>query len=163
MLMVRHLWPSKYRFIFNCYCHWSSLVFRNRDGMSSFLHSKEGVTQGYPLAIILYGINILPLIKNLKREIPDVTKHWYVDDTKALYIIERIETYFELLTRQGPGRGYYPETSKSVWIVHLENLEAGKYFGACHGFKVCTGAHYIGGYIREEKFKIDWLRERTLT
>ena len=31
-------------------------------------------------------------------------------------------------------------------------------FGACHGFRVCTGALYLGGYICD-----DWLRECTLT
>ena len=25
------------------------------------------------------------------------------------------------------------------------------------------GAHYLGGYIRYDKYKSDWLRERTLT
>ena len=69
---VRHLWPSGARFVFNCHRHWSSLVLRNENGTTSFLHSKEGVTQGDPLSMIAYRICILPLIKNLKREIPDV-------------------------------------------------------------------------------------------
>ena len=29
---VQHLWPSGSRFVFNCYCHWSLLFFRNRNG-----------------------------------------------------------------------------------------------------------------------------------
>ena len=36
-------------------------------------------------------------------------------------------------------------------------------FGARHGFKVCTGAHYLWGYIGDDKSKRYWLRERTLT
>ena len=36
-------------------------------------------------------------------------------------------------------------------------------FGARHGFKVCTGAHYLGGYIGDDESKHNWLRERTLT
>ena len=47
--------------------------------------------------------------------------------------------------------------------MHLENIKAGKEFGACHGFKVCTGARYLGGYIWDNKSKINWLREPTLT
>ena len=74
-----------------------------------------------------------------------------------------LETYFDLLTRQGPGRGYYPEPSKGILIVHLDNLEAGKLFGARHGFKVCTGARYMGGYIGDDNSKCDWLRDRTRT
>ena len=45
--------------------------------MAIILHSKEGVTQGYPLVMMAYGIGILTLIKNLKREIPDVKHPWY--------------------------------------------------------------------------------------
>ena len=36
----------------------------------------------------------------------------------------------------------------SLLIVRPENIEAGKVFGSCHGFKVCTGTCYLGGYIR---------------
>ena len=119
--------------------------------------------QGDPLTMIAYGINILPLIKNLKREIPDVTQPWYADDVGALGTFASIEIYFDSLTRQGPGLGYYPKPDKSVLIVHLENLEDRKDFGAHHGFKVCTGACYLGGYIWDDESKIDWMRERTLT
>ena len=48
-------------------------------------------------------------------------------------------------------------------IVRLENIESGKEFGEPHGFKVCTSARYLGGYIRDDDYKSDWLRERALT
>ena len=38
-------------------------------------------------------------------------------------------------------------------IVNFDNIEAGKEFGARHGFKVCTGARYLGGYIGDDKSK----------
>ena len=100
--------------------------------------------KGDPLEMISYGIGILPLIKNLKWDIPDVTQTWYADDSRSLSMFAIIETYFNSLTRQGPGRVYYTKLSKSVLIVHPENLEAGKEFGACHGFKVFTVARYLG-------------------
>ena len=107
------------RFVFIFYHQWSSIVLQNRNGTASFLHIKEGVTQGEPLAMIVYGIGILPLIKNLKRKIPDVTQPWYSDNAKDLGTFARLATYFDLLTCQGPGRGYYPEQSNSVLIVRL--------------------------------------------
>ena len=94
------------------------------------------MTQGGPLDIITYGIGILPLIKNLKRDIPDITKPRYADDPGALGTFAIIETYFNFITRQGPVRGYYPKTSKSVLTVHPENIEARKVFGVRHRFKV---------------------------
>ena len=33
---------------------------------ATIIHSREGVTQGYPLAMVAYGIGIIPLIKRLK-------------------------------------------------------------------------------------------------
>ena len=77
--------------------------------MTIFLHSREGVTQGEPLPMIAYVIGILPLIKHLKQEIPDVTQPWYFDDARALGTFERIETSFNYLIHQGPGRGYHPK------------------------------------------------------
>ena len=88
---------------------------------------------------------------------------WYADHAGDLDTFVRIETYFDLLTSEGQGLGYHHKPSKSVLIVCPENLEAGKVFGARHGFKVCRGAHYLGGNIRDDESKHDWLRERTLT
>ena len=120
---------------------------RNGNGTSSFLNSKEGVTQGDPPEMILYGIGILPLIKNRKRGMPDVAQPWYARDAGALGTFARIETYFNFLTRQSLGCVYYPEPSKSVLIVHLENLESVKEFVARHRFNVCTVSLYLVGYI----------------
>ena len=74
----------------------------------------------------------------------------------------RLAAYFDSLTGQGPGHGYYPEPPKSVLIVFLENLEAGKEFRARHRFKVCMGTRYLGGYIGDDESKRNWMRERTL-
>ena len=67
--------------------------------------------------MIAYGIGILPLIKNLKWEIPDVTHPWYADDAGAVGTFARIETYFYLLAHQGPEWGYHSEPTKSILIV----------------------------------------------
>ena len=68
---VRHEWPSGVQFTFNCYRHWYTLVVRDTgDGSGHFLHSKEGVTQGDPLAMIAYGIGVLPLIRELREAHP---------------------------------------------------------------------------------------------
>ena len=47
-------------------------------------------------------------------------------------------------------------------VVCPENPKSGKVFGARHGFKVCTGARYLGGYIGDDKSKRDWLRDRAI-
>ena len=102
------------------------LILQNGNGTASFIHSKEGATQGNYLAMIVYGIGILLLINNLKHDISDVTQPCYADDIRDLGTFAIIENYFDLLTCQGPGRGYYSELSMSVLIVCLKNLEARK-------------------------------------
>ena len=61
-----------------------------------------------------------------------------------------------------PMTGYHPEPTKSVLIVRPENLEAEKVFRRRQGFRVCTGARYLGSHIGDDESKRDWLRELTL-
>ena len=83
---VSNLWPSGARFVFNLYSHWSSLVFQNGNETARFMHSRAGMTQGEPVAMITYGIGIHSLIKNLKRGLPYVTHPWHAYDSGALGI-----------------------------------------------------------------------------
>ena len=53
--------------------------------------------QGVSLAIVAYSIGVLPLIKILKVEYPDVTHIWYADDDGALGTFNSIGLYFNLL------------------------------------------------------------------
>ena len=70
----------------NCYHQWSSLVWRNRNRIDSFLYSRDNGTQGYPLAMVVYGICTLLLIKQPKVEFPNVTQLCYTDDSGAMGI-----------------------------------------------------------------------------
>ena len=45
--------------------------------------------------------------------------------------------------------------------MHLGNLNSVKMFGACHGFKVCTGMYYIGGCVEDNESKHGWLKDHT--
>ena len=51
------------------------------------------MTQGYTVPMVAYGIDILPLIKNLKSEFPDVTHPWYADDVSALGTFTIVKRY----------------------------------------------------------------------
>ena len=142
--MFRQSWPSGSWFVFNFYCHWSLLVLWNSNGTASFLHSKEGATQGDTLAMIAYGICILPLINNLNPEIPDVTQPWCADDARALSTFARIETYIDVLRCQGPRRRYYTKPSKNVLIVHTKVSWPERSFGYVTDLR-CAREHIILG------------------
>ena len=73
---IRYLWPTASRYVLNTYRGWSSLVL----GDSSFLFSIERVAQGDSIAMLLYAVATLPLIRLLK----DTNKWnqvWYADDS----------------------------------------------------------------------------------
>ena len=75
--------------------------------------------------MIAYIIGILPFIKNLNRELLDVTQPWYVDYSGSFGVFEINETYFHFLTRQGLGCIYYPRLSQTYWlcIQRISGLE----------------------------------------
>eukprot|EP00957_Ditylum_brightwellii_P128989 9840228-Ditylum_brightwellii.AAC.1 len=64
---VQHLWPAGAQFVFNCYRHWALLIIHRPGSPPIIIHNKEGVTQGDPLAMIMYGITLVPL-SNLVQE-----------------------------------------------------------------------------------------------
>jgi hypothetical protein len=124
---VRHEWPSGATFVFNCCKHcWVILILRGNDGHTVFIFSKDGVTQGDPLSMFAYGMGILPLIRQLKAEFPQVEQPWYADDAGASTKFDEIERFLRRLCEIGPLLGYYPKPTKSILIVQQHNLKGAR-------------------------------------
>ena len=137
---MRHKWDSGVRFAFNCYRHWAKLVIREGDGTGHLLHSKEGVTQGYPLAMIAYGLGILPLIWDLRSAHPRVTQTWYADYTGAGENFVGIRRNLGDLMVWGPLWGYFPEPIKSILVVSPRNVLRVEDLFRGYGLQVVTGS-----------------------
>jgi hypothetical protein len=153
---TRHLCPMLALFAFNVYKHHSILHIRSLDGdPGAVLHSREGVTQGDPLSMVLYGVGMLPLIKQLKELYPTLYQPWYADDAAAVGQFEDILLMFNSLIDLGRKYGYFPEQSKSIIIVSEKNFDKAKEFFV--GFKVTTGSRYLGGFIGETTAKEEWI------
>ena len=56
---------------------------RGEDGAITIIHSKEEVTQGDPLAMVVYGVGMLPLTHLLRRQTDELMQLWYADDAAA--------------------------------------------------------------------------------
>lgn len=108
-MTVRHLWPTGSTFAFNCYKHHSTLTIRGDKRTTSHLQSQEGITQGCPLAMILYAIWLIPLIRILKHKIPTLQNTWYTNDGAAGGTWKDIIRWYELLMELGLPRGYFPK------------------------------------------------------
>ena len=60
-------------------------------GSCHLFNRKEGVTQGDHLAVITFGIGILPLIHGICNMRPHVTQNWYADDTEELSHFDELQ------------------------------------------------------------------------
>ena len=110
------------------------------------LLSTEGTTQGDPLAMAMYGIGILPLIKKLQN--CDVTQAWYADDAAAAGSTANIRCWWDIITKAGPMFGYYPNASKTHLIVKLEYVQSSKDLFEGTGITVIAGCdRYLGAVI----------------
>ena len=110
-------------FVFNYYLHQSSLVLRNGDGKANIPHSREVVTQGEPLAMVICGIEFFPLIKQLRSTYADIMQPRYADDARALGTFNNLEQYSNSLKRNALDQGeltrshknHYDRASKQPW------------------------------------------------
>ena len=97
--------------------------------------------------MILYAIGLLPIIKQLKLDLPNLFQPWYADDGAAGGCWDDILRWYDALGRIGPPRGYFPEPSKSIIIVHPSKIHQAKEKFRNLGLKVMTGHRYLGGYV----------------
>ena len=86
----RVLWPHCSRFLFNTYRGWAPLVLK---GSPSLLYSKEGVTQGDPLSMLIYAIGSFPLINSLNHPL-NGSQVWYADDASACAKLVDLKNWF---------------------------------------------------------------------
>jgi hypothetical protein len=159
---IRHKWPAGAQFCFNCYRHWSILAVRGKNGDVFVLYSKNGFTQGDPIAMIAYGIGLLPLIETLGEKHKDVDQNWYADDAGIGALFPGIRRYLESLQELGPTPfGYLPEPEKCILVVKEHNKAAAEaYFKDLDFAKIVTGEHYLGGYIGDADERDKWIEEK---
>ena len=80
---------------------------------SEYIYSREGVTQGDPISMLMYAIGTIPLIRQLSID-NDWTQVWYADDSSVGGKLTSVRAWFDLLTEVGPRFGYFPEPSKVI-------------------------------------------------
>ena len=82
--------------------------------------SQEGTTQGDPLAMHMYALATIPLIKKLEGNSKQV---WFADDVAAVGKITDLREWWDILDVFGPGYGYFPNASKT-WLVTKKEYHA---------------------------------------
>ena len=87
------------------------------------LYSQEGTTQGDPLAMPMYALATIPLIKKLRAEVSEVKQVWYADDAAGASTICSLKQWWDRLCAIGPLFGYHPNATKT-WLITKEDLHA---------------------------------------
>ena len=96
------------------------------------LLSREGTTQGDPLAMAMYAIAIVPLIHRLQHEVIQV---WYVDDATAGGKLANLRSWCDQLVQCGHEYGYHTNANKLWLVVKEEHLTQAKELFAILVFK----------------------------
>ena len=150
---VQKIFPLLAPMIINTYRIPSSLFI---DG--DFIMSKEGVTQGDPMAMAFYAIATIPLIEKLKE---DMLQVWYADDAAGTGKLSPLRTWWDNINSIGPAFGYYPNASKSHILVkeHLKQ-EAHDIFKGTNLQIITDGKEYLGGSIGTHQFANEFISSR---
>ena len=114
---VRYRWPVGVRFPFNCYRHWAQLLLRQPGEPPVTILSREGVTQGDPLTMVLYGINLIPLAKELRAADLGLLSPFHADDAAFGGSTRQSAHLLKLLMRRGLDHGCFPKPDKSLFIL----------------------------------------------
>jgi len=155
---VQHCWPHGSRFAFNCYQHAAQLVIHCLVRPCSVILSQEGVTQGDPISMVIYGVALTPLTETVRQQLPATLQAWYADDSAFGGTAPDIAAAMRTILERGPSRGYFPEPSKSILIcnpavratVQAELVE--------FSFQYKDGYRHVGGLIGTPEAKTKWLQ-----
>ena len=124
--------------------------------VSNSLLSKEGVTQGDPLSMMLYAVAVLPLIRSLRAP-GKWTQNWYADDSSCVADLPLLKAWFDELLCKGPNYGYHLESSKMVLIVGPSDVQEASALFRDLGIRVVSGGRFLGGYIGESGLTADFV------
>ena len=159
--------PEFATYIYNSYCVQARMFIVG----GKEIKSKEGTTQGDPIAMASYGIGLTPLLDRLlnsKSEEDEWKQSAFADDISAIGKLLSLRKWWDLINEYGPYIGYFPKSSKSWLTVKEEFLQLAKesFYGT--GINITIyGRKHLGAVIGCKEFKDefigkkvdDWIKE----
>ena len=124
--------------------------------------SQEGTTQGDPLAMAMYALGILPLIRAVATQ--GAKQVWYADDATASGQLTNIRNWWDQLTTDGPSFGYHVNNEKSWLIVKEEHLEQAERTFEGTGIKITSeGKRHLGSALGTSNFVARYVQKKVKT
>ena len=125
--------------------------------------SREGVTQGDPMPVGLYGITLAPLVEELRAVDMGLLSSFYADDAVFNGSARRSAQLLKLLMKRGTDRGYFPEPAKPLFVLDPPGQEeAAKSEFAVKGLTLnfISGSRYLGAYLGPQKDLEAWVKPK---
>ena len=135
---IEVLCPSLYLALSNSYKTPSNLYVSHK-----VLQSREGTTQGDPLAMAMYGLAILPLIEKVSDD--NLIQKWYADDGNAAGSVEALKVLLSNLKLHGPSFGY--NVIKCHLITKAEVVSDAKNVFKGEEVDIIDGSRVLGSVI----------------
>ena len=153
LINIQYLCPSVAVVLINCYrAH--TLLYTGGD----VLLSQEGTTQGDPLAMVMFGLATLPLIRAVTTI--NSTQAWYADDAGAGGKLRPIRQWWDKLLTAGPLYGYFPNALKTNLIVKEDKRAEATDIFKDTSINICTGKRYLGGALGTDDFGEQFLKDK---
>ena len=122
------------------------------------LLSREGTTQGDPLAMAMYAIATVPLIDRLQQQ---VTQVWFADDATAGGRLLDLRDWWDRLVSCGEDYGYSANASKTWLVVKPEHLAEAKVIFANSGVQITSeGRRHLGAALGTKSFTEAFVTKR---
>ena len=108
--------------------------------------SREGTTQGDPLAMAMYALALVSMINHIKQV-------WYADDAAAAGLLTNLRSWWDMLCDIGPQYGYFVNSSKTFLIVKEEHVVQAHSIFTDTGIQITTeGKRYLGSALGSPAF-----------
>ena len=147
--------------MFNYYRHWAQLLIRQLGELQVTILIQEGVTQGYPLSMVLNRITIVPLAKEFRAAYTGMLYLFYVDDAAFDGSAQHSAQLLKLLMERAADWGYFPEPDNSLFISNTPGQEEStKKEFAAEGLELnffCVN-RYLGAYLGPQEDLGAWLK-----
>ena len=154
---ILHLCPALAKVLVNTYRADSSQYINGET-----ILSREGTTQGDPLAMAMYAIGTTPLIHRLLTE--DVRQAWFADDASAAGDLHALKSWWDRLIEIGPEYGYFPNASKTWLIVKEESLSHAQDVFRGSGVQITKeGNQHLGVAVGSNSFREKYVKDKVAT
>ena len=110
--------------------------------------------------MIAYGIEIFPVIRELREAHPHVTQLWYADDAGEGVTFIDVQAHFQYLQARGTAWGYYPEPTKSILVVAPGNVARAEDYFRGLGIRMVRRHWYLGGFLGRVSADREWLGKK---